>query len=114
MNEISLHFIENEKVEWEKTGEGVKRKILGYDQHLMMVLVHFEKGAVGSIHKHPQRQVTYIGKGKFKTIIADNEKILKEGDSFFVSPDIDHGVTCLEEGILIDVFSPYRKDFLKK
>ncbi|MGE5798481.1 MAG: cupin domain-containing protein [Ignavibacteria bacterium] len=114
MNKINLHFIENEKIEWEMIGKGVKRKILGYDKHLMMVLVHFKKGAVGSIHKHPHRQATYIGKGKFKTIIDNHEKILKEGDSFFVTPDIDHGIICLEEGILIDVFSPYKKDFLKK
>jgi quercetin dioxygenase-like cupin family protein len=111
---MTLNFVENEKLNWEKIGEGVKRKILGYDEHLMMVLVHFERGAVGPAHKHPHRQATYIGRGKFKTMIEGEEKILKEGDSFFIPPDIDHGVVCLEEGILIDIFTPYRKDFLKK
>ncbi|HVO74224.1 MAG TPA: cupin domain-containing protein, partial [Ignavibacteriaceae bacterium] len=100
---MNLNFIENGTIEWEKTAEGVRRKILGFDEQLMMVLVQFEKGAVGSIHSHPHRQVTYVGKGKFKTIINEKEKILKEGDSFFISPGIDHGVICLEEGILIDV-----------
>ena len=26
---------------------------------------------------------------------------------------VTHGVTCLEEGILCDVFNPMREDFLK-
>lgn len=108
------NFIEYEKTGWEKAGEGLKRKILGFDDQIMMVLVDFEKGAVGSIHKHPHRQVSYIAKGKFETVIEGIRKILKEGDSFFVPPDAEHGVKCLEKGILIDVFSPSREDFLKK
>jgi quercetin dioxygenase-like cupin family protein len=111
---MNLNFIETENLDWEITGEGIKRKILGYDEHLMMVLVHFERGAAGSVHKHPHRQATYISKGKFKTIIDGEEKILKERDSFFIPPGIEHGVVCLEEGILIDVFAPCREDFLKK
>jgi len=27
---------------------------------------------------------------------------------------VTHGVTCLEEGILCDVFNPMREDFLKE
>jgi len=110
---INKNFIQTENTEWEKAGEGIKRKILGYDENLMMVLVDFEIGAVGTLHKHPHRQVTYIAKGKFQTVIGKDERILREGDSFFVPPDIEHGVTCLEKGILIDVFTPCREDFLK-
>jgi quercetin dioxygenase-like cupin family protein len=108
------NFIENEKARWEKTGKGIKRKILGYDEQLMMVLVDFNKGAVGSLHKHHHRQVTYVSKGKFETIIGKEKKILKEGDSFFIPPGVEHGVICIEKGTLIDVFTPTREDFLKK
>jgi quercetin dioxygenase-like cupin family protein len=38
---------------------------------------------------------------------------MKEGDSFFVAPHVEHGAVCIEEGILIDTFSPYREDFVK-
>jgi hypothetical protein len=31
-----------------------------------------------------------------------------------VAPDELHGCVCLEEGVLIDVFSPHRADFLAK
>jgi quercetin dioxygenase-like cupin family protein len=107
------NFIEYAKTGWEKIGDGLKRKILGYDNKIMMVLVDFKKGAVGSLHKHPHRQVSYVVQGKFEASIDGLSKIIKEGDSFYVPPDTEHGVKCLEKGILIDVFSPSREDFLK-
>ena len=45
--------------------------------------------------------------------IGDEKQILIAGDSFYVSPDTEHGVVCLESGILIDTFNPFREDFLK-
>jgi len=30
-----------------------------------------------------------------------------------MAPDVLHGVRCIEEGELIDVFSPTREDFLQ-
>jgi len=37
---------------------------------------------------------------------------LGTGDCFFIPPDVDHGVVALEEGSLVDVFTPAREDFL--
>jgi quercetin dioxygenase-like cupin family protein len=34
------------------------------------------------------------------------------GDCFYASADVVHGVRALEDGALIDVFTPVRKDFL--
>jgi quercetin dioxygenase-like cupin family protein len=98
--------------EWEQLGGGVERKILGYDDHLMMVLVSFEKGAVGNLHHHVHRQVSYVASGKFEVTIDGNKKVLQQGDSFFVAPDLVHGVVALEAGSLVDVFTPAREDFL--
>ncbi|MGY0035594.1 hypothetical protein [Pedobacter sp. NJ-S-72] len=44
--------------------------------------------------------------------IGEEKKILKKGDGFYAPPHEMHGCVCLEEGILIDVFSPHREDFL--
>lgn len=97
---------------WEATEKGVKRRILSYDEHLMMVAVQFEKHAQGSIHHHPHRQVSYVARGRFEVTIAGHKDTLEVGDSFIVAPGLAHGVTALEEGELIDVFSPARQDFL--
>ena len=44
--------------------------------------------------------------------IGNETKVLSGGDGFYIPPDIEHGALCLEEGMLIDVFSPIREDFM--
>jgi quercetin dioxygenase-like cupin family protein len=87
-------------------------KILGFDDQLMMVYVRFQKDAVGSLHHHPHRQVSYVESGRFEVTIYAEKKILEQGDCFFVAPDVVHGVIALEDGVLVDVFTPAREDFL--
>ena len=99
-------------MEWEDLGGGVSRKFLGWDNQIMMVKVHFDKNSKGSLHQHFHTQATYCAKGKFKFTIGDESQIVKEGDGVYIPPNVSHGVDCLEEGILIDVFSPVREDFL--
>ncbi|HBT34768.1 MAG TPA: cupin domain-containing protein, partial [Hyphomonas sp.] len=50
----------------EDIGNGMRRKILGYDNNLMLVKVWFEKGAVGPVHAHPHTQTAYVVEGKFE------------------------------------------------
>ena len=99
-------------IEWEPVDDGVERKILGYDDHIMMVCVRFEQGSVGNLHHHVHRQVSYVESGRFEVTIDGNKTILHKGDSFLVAPDLLHGVVALEEGMLIDVFTPAREDFI--
>jgi quercetin dioxygenase-like cupin family protein len=108
-----LHpFVQASSLPWQAAEKGVKRRILSFDEQLMMVAVHFEKGAQGNIHHHPHRQISYVAQGRFEVTIAGRKDTLAAGDSFIVAPDLLHGVTALEEGELIDVFSPARADFL--
>lgn len=92
---------------------GVTRKILSYSDELMMCEIHFEKGAKGNFHSHKHLQITYIAKGSFEFTIGGETKIVNQGDSVYMPSGVTHGVTCLEEGILCDVFNPMREDFLK-
>ena len=103
-------FIANEEKIY-PAAEGITRQFVGYDNSIMMVKVMFEKGAVGNAHQHVHAQTTYVVSGKFEMTIGDETKILCAGDGFYTEPDIMHGCTCLEAGILIDVFSPIREDF---
>ena len=97
----------------ETVDEGVTRQILGHDPQVMMVRVAFKKGAVGSMHSHPHRQVTFVERGRFEATIAGQTTVLHAGDCFLVPPDAVHGVVALEEGALVDVFTPAREDFLR-
>lgn len=114
MIEKSKNFIESRKNLWEDLGHGVKRQFMGYDKNIMMVKVTFEKGAVGPLHKHFHSQSSYVVSGEFEVSIDGVKKVLSAGDGFYIPPDVEHGAVCLKAGMLIDVFSPVREDFLKK
>ena len=105
-------FIENESIPWEQMDKGVKRKIMAWDDNLMMVKVDFEKGGVGTVHQHYHSQITHIESGVFEVEIDGIKKVLSAGDGFYIPPNILHGAVCLEAGVLIDVFSPMREEFV--
>lgn len=106
-------FIKSAAIEWEEVGEGLTRQILGYDEGLMLVRVRFDRGAVGALHSHPHRQVTYVEAGRFEVEIEEQKEVLAAGDSFYARPDAEHGVVALEAGTLVDVFAPAREDFVQ-
>jgi quercetin dioxygenase-like cupin family protein len=107
-------FQQENAILWEDLGKGVQRQVLGYDEHLMLVKVKFEKGAVGTLHSHLHSQSSFVAEGVFEVTIGEEKKTLKAGDGFYAQPNVIHGVYCLEAGLLIDSFSPYREDFVKK
>lgn len=107
-------IVKNSEVDLEQLEEKVARKILGCDGSLMMVEVHFEKGGVGEPHSHEgHEQVSYVVKGSFEVVVAGEKQVMNQGDSFYAGFNEKHGVVALEEGILLDVFTPIREDFLK-
>jgi quercetin dioxygenase-like cupin family protein len=112
-NQSKKIFIEDDDILWEQIDTGVKRKIISYDDALMTVKVEFETGGIGSIHKHYHSQITYIESGIFEVEIDGEKKVLKAGDSFYIPPNVLHGVVCKASGTLIDAFSPMREDFIK-
>lgn len=105
-------FIEADRAALEPVADGISRRLLGHDPELMMVFITFRQGAVGAIHQHPHRQVSYVVSGRFEVQIGEWRKVLKSGDSYFVPPNALHGSTALEDGALVDVFAPTREDFL--
>lgn len=112
MKRFSEKFILTQKMKWEELGGGVSRKFLGWDNQIMMVQVKFEKGAEGTPHDHFHTQATYVASGKFEFTIDGEKQIVEGGDGVYIEPNLVHGALCLEPGILIDVFSPVREDFL--
>lgn len=106
-------FFENREIPWEDVDISVKRKIMTYDDKLMVVKVAFKKGGVGMLHQHYHSQITHVESGIFEVEIGNEKKILSAGDAFYIPPNVMHGAVCLEAGVLIDVFSPMREDFIK-
>ena len=93
-------------------GGGTERRILAYNSPLMAVEVAFETGSEGAPHTHPHTQLSYVLSGSFRYAVEDESVILNPGDSIVVPSGLTHGTVCLQKGILLDVFTPQRDDFL--
>lgn len=93
-------------------GGGLTRKVAAYNDNVMCVEVHFEKGTVVARHHHPHEQITYVISGKFEFTVGKETYIVAAGDSLYKQPNIEHCATCLEAGTLLDIFTPHREDFL--
>ena len=93
-------------------GGGTERRILAHDDPLMAVEVSFETGSEGAPHSHPHTQLSYVLSGSFRYSVEGESVILNPGDTIIVPGGLVHGTVCLEKGVLLDVFTPERKDFL--
>ncbi|MEM6378437.1 MAG: cupin domain-containing protein [Bacteroidota bacterium] len=111
--QASKEFLFGDEIEWEVIDDKLRRQIMGYDDKIMLVKVEFKAGGVGQLHEHYHSQVTYVESGEFKMTIGDEVKTIKAGDSYYIPPHVMHGCVCTKDGVLIDVFSPHREDFLE-
>ncbi len=95
-------------------GDGVTRKLLIHGGKLMAVEFNFETGAEGKPHSHPHEQVGVFTSGLFEATIDGVTKLAEPDDSYYVAPNVVHGVKCLETGAILDMFTPGREDFLPR
>ena len=102
-------YVENKTISHEPAGEGAVRKILAYSPNLMTVELQFEK------HSHPHEQIGYIVSGSLiYQVEGQEDKVLTTGDTYYVAPNVVHGVKVLEDTKLLDIFTPMREDFIHK
>lgn len=112
MSQFASLFVDDQRLPWESVAEGVKRKIMTYDSNLMMVKVAFETGGVGAPHSHIHTQMSYVASGEFSIMIGEETRIVRAGDVFYIPSNVWHGAVCEEAGVLVDVFTPMREDFV--
>lgn len=105
-------FVFHNQTQLEEAGEGVTRRILAHAGKMMAVEVHFVQGAIGPLHNHPHEQLTYVLSGKFEFTIGGETQVVSAGDTLYKQPNVMHGCVCLQEGVLLDTFTPIREDFL--
>lgn len=107
-------FVRDEKALKFNLAEGADSRILGHGGSMMVVENRFEKGVVIPDHAHEHEQCGYIVSGVYDFTIGEEKLVLRAGDSFYVPPEVFHGCVVLEGGIIIDIFTPQREDFLDK
>jgi len=107
-------FFADQQLELEEVEAGkLTRKIRARGGKLMMVEVFFKPGAIGYEHEHPHEQLCYCLAGEFVFTVGSEAKTLVAGDSVYVPASTLHGATCINEGRLLDIFTPQREDFIK-
>ena len=108
----SDRFVFAADTEKEDVGEGVLRQVMAYNDSLMLARAHFQQGSIGYTHSHPHAQLAYVESGVFEFTVGAEVKSLGAGDCAYIPPNVDHGAVCRESGVLLDIFSPLREDFL--
>lgn len=112
MTEKYARWVHHQEAQPQSGGEGVTRRVLAYTDGLMCVENTFEKGAVGTLHSHPHTQITYVVSGVFAFTIDGEQRTVRAGDTMLKEHGTVHGCTCLEAGVLLDIFTPMREDFV--
>ncbi|RIH88473.1 Cupin domain protein [Meiothermus luteus] len=98
--------------DWEAAEPGVARRLVALGQRMMAIRVRFSEGAEGALHAHPHEQITQVLRGRFRFWLGARELELAPGDTLLIPAGVEHGALALEEGELLDIFSPLREDLL--
>jgi enamine deaminase RidA (YjgF/YER057c/UK114 family)/quercetin dioxygenase-like cupin family protein len=91
---------------------GLKRHILANNPELMLVEHHMERGWEGARHSHPHHQLVYVISGHLRVDCGGRTFEVRSGDSFIVDGGVEHQAWALAPSVVLDVFTPTRKDYL--
>ncbi|MDO5424974.1 MAG: cupin domain-containing protein [Eubacteriales bacterium] len=105
-------FITEKEFQTTTLESGTVRTVKGYINDMMVVELKWKKGQEGAVHTHPHRQCGYIISGTYEANVDGQKQILGPGECFYVEANVPHGLIALEDGVTLDIFTPYREDFL--
>ncbi len=114
LTEKNAAYVPHEATLPQQAAQGVVRRVLAYTDGLMCVENSFDMGAIGAMHNHPHTQITYVVSGEFAFEIEGTTYTVKAGDTLLKTPNQMHGCTCIQAGVLLDIFTPMREDFVER
>lgn len=104
-------FIKTGNLPQKELANGVTAGV-AWGENLMLSFVKLNPNTTVPLHKHPHEQMGLVLSGKLKHIIANESRLLKEGDAYLVPSGVEHGAENLEsETRVLDIFSPPRDDY---
>jgi quercetin dioxygenase-like cupin family protein len=94
--------------------KGLLRRILAHNEKMMLVEHRMEATWVGARHSHPHDQMVYVLAGRLQFFCGQDEFEARAGDSFVLRGGVEHSARTLgEPAIVLDVFAPYREDYVR-
>jgi len=92
---------------------GITRRTVAHGKTMYQMLATLAAGSKMPAHSHPQEQIVHILEGKMRLIVDGVPHELSPGDSYYLAPNVPHGVETLLPTRVLDTFSPPREDYLK-
>jgi quercetin dioxygenase-like cupin family protein len=105
-----------DRLPWEEVKENIYRKVVMGDR-MMMVLYRFDAPQEWPEEEHEATQGGYIIKGKILLRLPEEgrEMVLGPGDGYLIESYKRHSWKVLvEDVVLVDFFSPPRKELMKE
>lgn len=93
-------------------GAGLTRRVLAFNDKLLVAEHAMVKGWVGTVHRHPHDQAVYVVRGHLRVTCAGKTFEARDGDTFAVRGGVEHGASALEDSLVVDVFTPCREDYI--
>ena len=104
-------FINTGNLPQKELANGVTADV-AWGEKLMLSFVKLNPDATVPPHSHPHEQMALVLSGELEVTIANESRLLKEGDVFLVPSGVEHSVKNMESRTrVLDTFSPPREDF---
>jgi quercetin dioxygenase-like cupin family protein len=107
-----LAVVKNDEAQASNPEPGLTRKVLAYNGKLLLAEHQMSQGWVGSVHSHAHDQIVYVVRGHLRVRCQGQTFSVRSGDTFVIRGGIEHGASALEDSLVVDVFTPYREDYV--
>jgi quercetin dioxygenase-like cupin family protein len=103
------------QIAWERVNESIDRKVV-MGERIMMVMYRFAPNQAWPEEVHEAEQAGYVLRGKIELILPAQGKnvLLGTGDGYLIRSWAPHSWRVLEETVLVDIFSPPRRELFQK
>jgi len=105
-------FTKNKSRNFKSLIPGVKMCPLAWEEKTLLCEFHLEKGNKIPAHQHPYEQTGLLITGKLNFRIDNEWHLAESGDSWSIPENVEHEVEILENSVVVELFSPIRKDYL--
>jgi quercetin dioxygenase-like cupin family protein len=103
------------EIPWEKVNDSISRKVV-MGERLMMVMYRFAPNQAWPEEAHEAEQAGYVVRGRIELSLPSQARkvLLEAGDGYLIPSRAPHSWKVLDETLLIDFFSPPRRELFEK
>lgn len=109
---MTTMFIRNSEATPVEVFPGVVRRTLSSGERTTLCEITLYKDAVVPLHSHEDEQTGYVLQGRMLFKIGEEEREVGAGYGYLVPSNVPHTLTALEDSVVVEVFSPPRKEYL--